>query len=220
MLAPRTGSLSRRSSTSLSGSKASMTSHRSSSSRQTSLSSDYYGSQYSLRRSSLPNSTPSTPRHKEVQVSYNQHRHNAEWNVDRDKGSLVSQGPPSLATSDTSVLTEQWSRSSSQTSLLHPPPGMQHSANDAIVHRLGSPREALLRAALRQHATKLYTNDNLQRSRRKSSFLPSSQIKERDTWGQFVDTEEAERDLARRSKILSLTRRYRVNSSHLSPQLR
>mmetsp|Transcript_10248 Transcript_10248/g.18718 ORF Transcript_10248/g.18718 Transcript_10248/m.18718 type:complete len:212 (-) Transcript_10248:820-1455(-) len=208
MLAPRKDSLSsRRSITSLHGFKTSLHSYISiSSSLRTSTSSsgDYQGSsQFSLRRSSMMQNNPTPSLRRQVTRL---HKHNDAWNIE-NQGSDVTQGTSSLATSDTSVITElslSGSSSSSQSSLQQP---------NILVR---SPRQALL---LLMHSTN--NNNCAQRSpRSRNSFFPSAQIMEKDTWGQFVDTEEAEHDLSRRSKIQYITRLYLANSRHLGPQLR
>ena len=58
-------------------------------------------------------------------------------------------------------------------------------------------------------------------SRSVNSFLSQGiKIKEEDIWGQFVDTQDAEEDLVRRSKILSLTQRYHAVGSLSQGRLR
>mmetsp|Transcript_14886 Transcript_14886/g.24219 ORF Transcript_14886/g.24219 Transcript_14886/m.24219 type:complete len:201 (+) Transcript_14886:57-659(+) len=185
MLAPRRDSVSRRSIASLRGSRTSLNSYGSTTSRQTSSSNNYHGSQFSLRRSSFQNGSAQSSTHS-LRHQVHQRQHNAVWNIE-DQGS-VSLGSPSLVNSDTSS-----SGSSSQSSLQ--PPSVQPPANSDALHRYYAIRRASL-----QHPTIMHPTISVPGSRG-NSFLPSVQIKEEDTWGQFVETEDAEEDLVRRSRL-------------------
>mmetsp|Transcript_27897 Transcript_27897/g.47429 ORF Transcript_27897/g.47429 Transcript_27897/m.47429 type:complete len:218 (+) Transcript_27897:285-938(+) len=200
ILAPRTDSFYRKSSASPHGSRTSLKSVGSTNSTGISLSSIRYGSQLSLRRSSLQNGP-------DMHV-----QQNAVWCIE-DQGS-VSQGPPSLVSSRSS------SRSSSQSSMQHYPGG-QSPVNNTPLHRY----HALRRASLQhppisgessrknpvqglslQYPTILHPT-NIRNGSPGNSFLPSAQIKEEDTWGHFVETGDADDELVRRSRLLSISRR-------------
>jgi len=263
MLAPSKDSF-RRSGASLNGSRVSLSSLGSKTSRHTSLSNNY-GSQFSLRRSSLQNgsarSSMQSLRHEESQRQLSQGRgqgasnHNAVWNIEdpvnpphslrlRDQGrsnavwdindsGSVSRGPPSLTSSINSESTARSSQSSLQS------PSLQTPANDTrneVLQRFyalnkaslkkqantrkESPQSYDLRRPQLKHHSILHPTNSLSISRR-HSFLPSAQIKEEDAWGHFVETKEAEEDLARRSKLLSVTKAYPASFSHSYPtQLR
>mmetsp|Transcript_39778 Transcript_39778/g.72786 ORF Transcript_39778/g.72786 Transcript_39778/m.72786 type:complete len:210 (-) Transcript_39778:63-692(-) len=205
MLAPRSvDSLSGRSSASPNGSKASLNSYGSATSRQTSLSNNCHGSQFSMRRSSSRNGSAHSSTHSLRQHMQEPSKQNAVWNIE-DQGS-VSLGSPSLVNSDTSS-----SGSSSQSSLQ--PPSVQPPANSDALHRYYAIRRASL-----QHPTILHPTNSLSGSR-SNSFLPSAQIKDEDTWGQFARTENAEKELGRRSssKLLSITRTYPASFSYSRP---
>jgi len=230
MLAPRSvDSLSGRSSASPNGSKASLNSYGSATSRQTSLSNNCHGSQFSMRRSSSRNGSAHSSTHSLRQHMQEPSKQNAVWNIE-DQGS-VSQGPPSLVNS--AVLRERFSSGSSPRSSLQPP-SVQPPANDDALHRysalhratlqhhtnipVGSNRNYALGRASLQHPTILHPTNSLSGSR-SNSFLPSAQIKDEDTWGQFARTENAEKELGRRSssKLLSITRTYPASFSYSRP---
>lgn len=198
MLAPRTESLSRRSSN-LQDSRTSLDgSYRSASSRRTSGSSDHFGSRLSLRRSQMPPN----------QLQQHKHMRNAE-----EQGS-VSEQPPSLDDSETSVLTElSSSRSSSRSSLQAPSPRLpsKYDTLQRFYATRGAPSEnhATIQRATLQRSNNLHSATNFERSRG-NFFLSSTRGEKESSWGQFVDTEEAEEDLTRRSRILSIRRRYAV----------
>mmetsp|Transcript_25463 Transcript_25463/g.53232 ORF Transcript_25463/g.53232 Transcript_25463/m.53232 type:complete len:302 (+) Transcript_25463:217-1122(+) len=167
---------------------------------------------------------------------------NALWNIVHNKqgsAALSSQGPPSLISSDGSVLTEFSSQASLQSPGSRSPPtslhatgdtarndllqrialhqaSLQHSTNPRVV----SPADpALARVPMQplQHPTILHPTNSLQRSRtRNSSFFPPSQIKEEDPWGHFVETAEDLEEYAPNPSLLSVTRRYPASFSHMS----
>lgn len=231
MITPRRESIPRRSNASLPGSRSSLKSYES---RRASLDNNYYGSQFSLRRGSSQSSSSlrqqALLRHH--QAMQQQSKQNAVWNMD-DQGS-VSHPPSLVTTSDTSVETEErsLSRTSSQSSMRPPSPSLlpttevrygalrqYYVTRRATLHHQhptsspGSPRN---QHGLRRASLQYPTNRSLPGSPR-NSFLPQARITEEGTWGQFVDVADAEEELVRRSKLLSITRRYPATLSHSVP---
>mmetsp|Transcript_4104 Transcript_4104/g.10428 ORF Transcript_4104/g.10428 Transcript_4104/m.10428 type:complete len:229 (-) Transcript_4104:305-991(-) len=223
MITPRRESIPRRSNASLHGSRSSSKSYES---RRASQDDNCYGSQFSLRRSSINNRSSQSSSHSFRQQALSRHhqsKQNTEWKIEY-QGSASH--PPSLVTaSDTSIETEEssLSRSSSQSSMQPPSPSLltttevrygvlrqYYVTRRVTLHYqhptsiLGSPRNqhGLLRASLHP------TNRSLPGSPR-NSFLPQAHIMEEGTWGQFVDVADAEEELVRRSKLLSINRRSR-----------
>lgn len=170
-------------------------------------------------RTSGPPSPPSPP---------SSSRQNTEWNTEEHQGAVVSwscleQGtvskPPSLSGSNTSAQTDRSSLSptSYRSSLLEPTvPPAQVSAADA---RSGALRRfyALQKASMQEQQRP--TTDRLRGPTAAGSvaYLPQDRIKRQEnTWGQFVDVADAEEELVRRSKFLSI-RRHLTTSSHSLP---
>lgn len=196
---------------------------------------------------SVQSSAVSLSKHQQfVWPEQDKSNHNDEWDfVAKSPGrpglmSLagLSGGPPSLVSSETSVTTGEPSPHSSQSSLRSSVPPTKESRTDAlrqyykVAHRRSSmeqnyrsptslpgppvyKRPAPRRASSR-HPSILHATNNIQ-GYKSSSFLPQTQ-NEVDNWGQFVDTEDAEEDLVRRSKVLSIKNHYA--SSYASLRLR
>ena len=155
-------------------------------------------------------------------------RQNAEWNTEENQGAVVSwncldQGivskTPSLTGSDTSAQTDRSSltRTSSRSSLLEPPlPPAQTTAADA---RSGALRRfyALQKASMQEQQRPTTDRLRVPTAAGSVAYLPQDRIKRQEnTWGQFVDVADAEEELVRRSKFLSI-RRHLTTSSHSLP---
>ena len=232
---------------SLRGSKSSFNSFASATSRRKSLSNNLNVSQFSLGQSALQNGSAQSSMHSlRRQKSSRQNalsdyiqekdpsKQNATWNHTQEpskrnklwniaKQGFGSQGPPSLISSESSVTTEGSSQSS-----LQPPVNDAHNdfLNIYALHEssmqqqtntpVGSPRNYGVGRVSLQRPTILHPTNSLRGSRR-NSFHPYAQIKEEDTWGQFVETADAEEELVRRCRVLSTRRRYPASSSHSSP---
>ena len=155
-------------------------------------------------------------------------RQNAEWDTEEHQGAVVSWScldqatvskPPSLSGSDTSAQTDRSSLSptSYRSTLLEPPvPPAQASAADA---RSSALRRfyAIQKASMQEQQRP--TTDRLRgpTAAGSMSYLRQGHIKrQEDTWGQFVDVADAEEELVRRSKFLSI-RRHLTTSSHSLP---
>jgi len=153
---------------------------------------NYGSSKFSLTRMNKSSSTSL----RQMVLSYSACDHrsssssttmqNAEWNFGEKWGDVSK--PPSLAGSDTSSVetdpaaSANLSRTSSQSSLCAPPPPSSSSPS----------------AALRRFY-----------ALRKSSMSQQRQRvggQEDGTWGQFVDVADAEEELVRLSKFLSIRR--------------
>lgn len=231
---------SRISSGSLPGSRSSLGSCGAS--RRGSTSSSCYGSTFSLRRSSMntasaqsslhsPRQAQSLYRHQATQQTSS--KQNSVWNVE-DQGSAT----PSLVSSAAgSEYGSSSSSSSSQSSLQQPPSllgptgdrydalqryyasrraSLQHPTNAHTTSLLPASPTRNYKASRQQHPAILHPTNSLPVLSGNSSFLPAQQINEDDVWGQFVDCHELEEDLARRCKLLSLTRKAPVVSSRRS----
>lgn len=229
MLSPSGASL-RRSNGSLShGSRTSLSSFAGSvsSQRRPSMNSNY-DSQFSLRRSSMNNGSAQSSTHSfygrkfaQQQQQQGSSKQNAVWNFEGQG----PQGPPSLVTSEgSSVRTGSSSISSSQSSLQSPSVlPIRSDARDMLI-RYNALRRATLQHPTRsdtlpgqrrgslQHPTILHATNSRTGS---TSFLPQTRIEE-EKWGQFVDVADAEEELVRRSKLLSVSR-YPANFSSSSP---
>ena len=177
-----------------------------------------------------PRQAQSLYRHQATQQTSKQ---NDVWNVE-DQGSAT----PSLVSSAAGSDGYSSSSSSSQSSLQQPPSllGPTGDRYDALQRYYASRRRASLqhptnahptsllpasptrnyKASRQQHPAILHPTNSLPVLSGNSSFLPTQQINEDDVWGQFVDCHDAEEDLARRCKLLSLTRKTMVVSSRRS----
>ena len=137
-------------------------------------------SKYSLTRMNKSSST--SLRHMVLTYSVCDNK-NMSWPSSPSKQNAQWSNPPSLAGSDTSVQTDQsLSRTSSQLSL-------QHATDDRS--------DAMNRFCA------------LQKSSTPSSgraFLSQAYTHQDDTWGQFVYVADAEEELVRMSKFLSIRR--------------
>lgn len=237
MLTPsHSGSL-RRSGTSLNGSlhgsRTSLSSFGSTTSvaRRAVMMNRYNGSGLSLRRSSLQNagstqsSTSSLRReasrqrqHQLNMMDQEPSSKNAVW--DFVNQASVSKGPSSFST----VSTDR----SSQSSLLRsptpsPPPSSPIDNNDALQRYYALHKKYMQHRPKKNNAPVvptlqrpiLHATNNIPR-RNSLSFMPPAQIKEEDTWGQFVETkldDDAEDEL----KTLSVvTRKYPASFAHLN----
>jgi len=237
ILTPRDSFPRRGSRASLTGSRSSLTSMGSATTygRSSMRNNNNFGSYFSLRRSSINNGSAQSSTHSMLRPTKQPaSQQNAVWNIENTVS--VSKGPPSLVTSETSSETEPTSSCSSSQSSLHTPaslPPVGNSRQDALqryyalrraplqsptTSRAGSPRQTVVRRASLQHPSILHgINTRSPRSSASSSFLPSAQIKEEDTWGQFVDCAGAEQDLINRSKLLSVSRSYPAQLSSSGP---
>ena len=154
-----------------------------------------YGSNFSLRRTTMNNGSSQSSSHSLRNQSLYRHQttqqkstHNAVWYIKEDQGSAT----PSLVSSETSVA------SSSQSSRLQQPP---------------SPLQP---TPLHTHPTSLPPppTSNYMTSPQQCLTTPTNGVtplpNEEDEWGQFVDTFDAEEDLARRCKLISISRRNSI----------
>jgi hypothetical protein len=200
---------------SLPGSQSSLVSYGS---RRSSISNQYHASHFALRRpsandSSVQSSLSSMRNQAVLRDQAAQQRpsmQNSVWSIDSPNG------PPSLVNSDASVRTDRsLSRCSSQSSMQSP------------IHRLATDRRASMPSPTEASAApagpsagsysaslpgalRNYMNRRASLKHTHDSFLPSGQINEEGVWGQFVDVADADEDLVRRMKILSLARNHRL----------
>ena len=209
----------------------------------------YVGSsKFSLRRSSLKRTESSSHslsqrglyRHQAEQehISKND-KHNDVWNFEEPS---VSQ-PPSLTSSDTSeetMISSVSSQSSLQQHQVPPSPSTEarfslhqyYAAHRrAILHHhqqqrsdipVSSARKYVMRRSSLQYPN-LSTPVGIQEGN-KSSSLPSSHascpILQQGDWGQFVDADSEEEDLASRLGLLRTTKRGFVNDNAPTYRLR
>lgn len=186
--------------TSLPGSRSSLNSYGSSPytyGRRSSV--DNPGSQYSLKRTSSAMKRTKSSMHSLSQRGMLHHKQhtttqksspvssmvNAVWNIE-----AYDSDPPSMVSSETSSVSSQ--------DCQQPP-----SAARINLHQYYS---AQRRASLQPQSSDAQRRLSLQHPKSGFSFLPQGQIKEEDTWGQFVDTQDSvdEDDLARRCSLLSV----------------
>eukprot|EP01083_Nonionella_stella_P290298 987831_1 len=206
----------------------------------------YGSSKLSLRRSSLKRTESSS--HSLSQRGLHQHqaeqeriskndKYNDVWNFEEP---LVSQ-PPSLTSSDTSEETITSSVSSQSSLQLQVPPSPSTEARFSLHQYYAAHRRALLHqeqqrsdipvSSARKYAMRrsslqypnLSTPVGTQEGN-KSSSLPSSHAScpmlQQGDWGQFVDADSEEEDLASRLGLLRTTKRGFVNDNAPTYRLR
>ena len=139
-------------------------------------------SSHSLRNQSLY-------RHQTTQQMSTQ---NAVWHIEVDQGSAT----PSLVSSETSVAS-----SYSQSSRLQQPPSPLLQPTPLHAH----PTTSLL-----PPPTSNYMTSPQRRPTTPTNGVTPLHNEEDDEWGQFVDTFDAEEDLSRRYKLISISRRNSI----------
>lgn len=175
----------------------SMTPHR-----RTPLRDKYSGSShFSLTR----NKSSSTSLMQMV-MSYSVCDHRTSWPSyppEKQSGVWNTQETPSLAGSDTSVQTDRSSSSLSRTS-------SRSSLRQSPSPPASDPRSAALSRFYALHQrTSLQQQQQQQRQTAggmPSTYLCQARLKQEDTWGQFVDVADAEEELVRTIKFLSIRR--------------
>ena len=142
------------------------------------------------------------------QQQHEQHMHNSEWagfkpSNKQEQDNSTPSFPPSLVSSDLSVQSDNVVPSLSRLSLSSYP--NEHSSNHPRYPRHPQERPS---QPTKPMTTQMQMSRPLRRASQPNqrSFIPSSQIKEEDVWGQFVDVAMEDELFARRSRILSIPR--------------